>query len=107
MALLDQIRQGVAPVPQEALLGDRSSMVYLGTFVAAGSGTGIVVATAQRPSSGRISTLVGSIEPLATPLIRQMNALARTLTAIILALSVAVLCLPCSCEVMHGPRRLW
>lgn len=26
--------KGVAPVPQEALLGDRSSMAYLGTFVA-------------------------------------------------------------------------
>jgi magnesium-transporting ATPase (P-type) len=82
--------KGVAPVSRDALLGDRSSMAYLGTFVAAGSGTGIVVATGAATELGRISTLVGSIEPLTTPLIRQMNALARTLTAIILALSVAV-----------------
>ena len=82
--------KGVAPIAQEALLGDRSSMAYLGTFVASGSGTGIVVATGAATEFGQISTLVGSIEPLATPLIRQMNALARTLTAIILALSMAV-----------------
>ncbi len=84
------VDKAVAAVSREALLGDRTSMAYLGTFIAAGSGTGLVVATGPATELGRISTLVGSIEPITTPLIREINALARTLTAIILALSVAV-----------------
>ena len=78
----------VAAVSRDALLGDCSSMAYLGTFVAAGSGTGIVVATGTATERGRISTLVGSIEPLATPLIRQMNALALSVAVVVFALLI-------------------
>jgi magnesium-transporting ATPase (P-type) len=75
----------VAPAPAEAPLADRVSMAFSGTFVAGGSGTGIAVATGPKSQLGRISTLVGTVETLTTPLIRQMNALARKLTILILA----------------------
>src|SRR5690606_19357170 len=60
-----------------------------GTFVAAGQGTGVVVATGTDTELGHISTLIGTVQALQTPLIRQMDGLARHMTYAILALSVA------------------
>ncbi|MGF1619958.1 MAG: cation-transporting P-type ATPase [Rhodomicrobiaceae bacterium] len=76
-------------VPADAVLGDRLSMAYSGTFVAAGQGTGVVTATGAGTELGRISTLIGKVEALQTPLIRQMDGFARQLTVITLALCAA------------------
>lgn len=68
------------PVPVEAALGDRTSMAYFGTMVAAGQGSGVVVATGVKTEMGRISTLLGSVQELTTPLLRQINRFARRFT---------------------------
>ena len=78
------------PVIASAALGDRSSMAYSGTFVAAGQGSGVVVATGGDTELGRISAMLSSVEELATPLIRQMNQFARQLTVVILGVSAVV-----------------
>src|SRR5690606_14845413 len=44
-----------SPASSSAALGDRHSMVWSGTLVAAGQGTGVVVATGARTEIGRIS----------------------------------------------------
>ena len=75
----------------DASLGDRASMAFSGTLVTAGQGTGVVVATGPSSELGRISALLGRVEQLETPLIRQMNEFARQLTFVILALSAATL----------------
>jgi magnesium-transporting ATPase (P-type) len=79
-----------APSALDAPLGDRTSMAFSGTFVARGTGMGVTVATGSASELGRISVLIGTVETLTTPLLRQMNALARKLTLIILAGSAAV-----------------
>jgi magnesium-transporting ATPase (P-type) len=84
------VDKDVDPTLAEIPLGDRSSMAFSGTFVAAGSGAGIAVATATATELGRISELVGSIKTLATPLLRQMAALAQKLTLIIVVMCAAV-----------------
>jgi magnesium-transporting ATPase (P-type) len=84
------VDKAIAPAAPEAPLSDRTSMAFSGTFVASGNGTGVVVATGTASQLGRISTLVGTIETLTTPLIRQMNQLARKLTLIILVASAVV-----------------
>ncbi len=71
-------------------LAERTSMAFSGTFVAAGSGIGVAAATGASSELGRISTLVGTVETLTTPLIRQMDRFARVLTAVILAVCAAV-----------------
>jgi magnesium-transporting ATPase (P-type) len=83
------VEKAAAPVARDAALGDHVSMAYSGTFVVAGQGHGIIVETGPRTELGRISTLIGAVETLETPLIRQMNGFARQLTFVILAVSVA------------------
>ena len=76
-------------VKQNKQLGDRSSMVYLGTLVSSGQATGIVVATGTDSEIGRISTLVAKVETLKTPLLKQIEQFGRWLTGSILALAIA------------------
>jgi magnesium-transporting ATPase (P-type) len=52
-------------------------MAFSGTFVASGSGAGIAVATGAAAELGRIGALLGQVETLRTPLIRQMDRFAR------------------------------
>ena len=52
-----------------------------------GQATGIVVATGPATEIGRISGLLAQVEPLTTPLLRQMARFARWLTGVILALA--------------------
>ena len=71
-----------SPVEGEAPLGDRTCMAYSGTLVAAGQGTGVVVATGTETEIGRISTLMGQVEDLTTPLLRQINRFGRLFTLV-------------------------
>jgi magnesium-transporting ATPase (P-type) len=78
--------KSTAHAPPDAPLGDRHGMAYSGCFVAAGQGRGVVVATGQGTELGRISTLLGSVQRLQTPLLRQMDRFAHRLTFVILAI---------------------
>jgi calcium-translocating P-type ATPase len=80
--------KAVESVAPDAALGDRRSMAYSGTLVAAGQARGLVVATGAQTELGRISAMLGAVSSVQTPLLRQMNGLARQLTLIILGLSV-------------------
>ncbi|MCS6778212.1 MAG: cation-transporting P-type ATPase [Geminicoccaceae bacterium] len=77
------------PVAATAALGDRPCIAFSGTFVVAGQGAGVVVATGAESELGKIGTLLGRVEQLQTPLLRQMAGFARTLTVVILAVSLA------------------
>lgn len=84
------VEKSADAVAADAPLGDRASMAFSGTLVAAGQGVGVVVATGAGTELGRISAMLGAVEPLTTPLLRQMDAFARRLTLVILALSALV-----------------
>ncbi len=73
-----------------APLGDRLSMAFSGTFVTSGQATGLVVATGADTELGRISTLIGTVEHVTTPLVRQMDQFARQVTIAVLAVSALV-----------------
>jgi magnesium-transporting ATPase (P-type) len=72
--------KGEDPVPQQAALGDRSSMAYCGTLVASGQAAGVVTATGSATEIGRISTLLSDVEEVTTPLLRQINHFGRRFT---------------------------
>jgi magnesium-transporting ATPase (P-type) len=83
------VGKAVDAAAADAVLGDRKSMAYSGTLVAAGQGRGVVVATGVQTELGRISALLGEVRSLQTPLLRQMNRLAQQITLAILAISAA------------------
>lgn len=52
-----------APISGEAALGDRACCLFMGTIVAAGNCTGVVVATGGRAEFGRIALGLGEHQP--------------------------------------------
>ncbi|OYY08981.1 MAG: carbonate dehydratase [Rhizobiales bacterium 35-68-8] len=82
--------KAVHPVAFGAGLADRVCMAYSGAVVTAGQGIGVVVATGAETELGRISTLIGTVTSLTTPLVRQMDLFARQVTLAVLAVSVLV-----------------
>lgn len=81
------VDKGTGPVSADASLGDRAGMVYSGTFVAVGRGAGIAVATGAATELGQISGMIGAVEKLTTPLVRQMDGFARQVTIAVLGVS--------------------
>jgi magnesium-transporting ATPase (P-type) len=79
--------KSVDAVEEEADLGDRHCIAFLGTLVTAGQGSGVVVATGDATEIGRISGLLSDIETLKTPLTRRLDAFAKTLSVAIVAFS--------------------
>ncbi len=85
------VDKGIAPVAEDAVLGDRTSMLFSGTLVAAGAGRGLVTATGAETQIGRISGMLSEVETLTTPLVAQMDRFARWLTVFILIVAGALL----------------
>ncbi|MFX0544665.1 cation-transporting P-type ATPase [Roseovarius sp. S1116L3] len=85
------VDKGIAPVDEDTALGDRTSMLFSGTLVAAGAGRGVVTATGAATQIGRISGMLGQVETLTTPLVAQMDRFARWLTVFILIVAASLL----------------
>jgi calcium-translocating P-type ATPase len=81
------VEKTVEPVPADAALGDRRSMMWSGTLVTQGTARGVVVATGARTEIGRIGGLLAEVEQLTTPLVAQMDHFARWLSFLILLIS--------------------
>ncbi|MGW9822338.1 P-type Ca2+ transporter type 2C [Methylorubrum extorquens] len=84
------------PVAADAHLAERSSMLFRGTLVTRGSGTGVVVATGSGTELGGISRLVEQAAPERSPLERRLERLSGqmvwvvlTMTALLAGLGVA------------------
>jgi calcium-translocating P-type ATPase len=84
------IEKGVAPVPPEAPLAERSPMVYAGTGITRGRGSAVVTATGESTELGTIARLAQTASPPPTPLQRRLAGLSRAMIALAAAL-VAVL----------------
>lgn len=85
------VEKATDPVDHAAALGDRRSMAFSGALVAAGTGRGVVVATGARTEIGLISGMLETVETTTTPLLRQMEGFARTITFAILAIGMMIL----------------
>jgi len=77
-------------VGEDTPLAERASMMFKGTAVASGSGTGVVVATGKGTELGRISQLAEETEETRTPLEQRLDELALWLIIVILIVSAAV-----------------
>ncbi|MDA1307941.1 MAG: HAD-IC family P-type ATPase, partial [Acidobacteria bacterium] len=73
-----------------APIGDRLSMVYLGTAVTDGRGTAVVTATGPATEMGRIGALIDDVADKATPLEGKLAQLSRALLVIVLVLCAVI-----------------
>ncbi|MDP3242970.1 MAG: cation-transporting P-type ATPase [Reyranella sp.] len=81
------VDKAIRAVDVAAPVGDRLCMAHSGTFVTAGQGSGVVIGTGAATELGRISAMIGAVEQLATPLVKQMDQFARQVTVAVIAVS--------------------
>jgi Ca2+-transporting ATPase len=87
----EAIEKTAAALPAPELpLGDRRNMGYLGTFVSAGRGPAVVVATGMQTELGKIARLLQGVQHEPTPLTRKLDALGKTLALIAVGISILV-----------------
>jgi len=83
------VEKTIQAVLAQASIGDRKCLAYSGTLVTYGQGQGIVVETGDRTEIGRISGMLGQVQTLTTPLLRQMASFAQWLTVAIGVIATA------------------
>ena len=83
------VEKTACAVDAHADLVSRRSMLWSGTLVTYGQGVAVVVATGAATEIGRLSHLLGGVETLQTPFLRQLATFGRWLSLGILALSGA------------------
>ncbi|MCL2089946.1 MAG: HAD-IC family P-type ATPase [Micrococcales bacterium] len=83
--------KGVAPVADDAGVGDRTCLLFSSTLVTTGVGEGVVTATGAATEIGKIQTLVAEVDPLDTPLTRQLARLGKHLSILIAAMAAVML----------------
>jgi Ca2+-transporting ATPase len=81
------------PAAADAPLAERSTMLYAGTAVAAGSARAVVVATGMESELGRIGKLLAHIEKVKTPLERRLDQLGTRLVWLTLAVAGVIVLL--------------
>ncbi len=79
------------PVAPESGIGDRTCMTFAGTLVTYGTGTAVVVETADNTELGRISTMLKETTDLETPLTRDLHKIGMIITVAIVSISVVML----------------
>jgi Ca2+-transporting ATPase len=78
------------PVPADAPLAERYSMVYAGTAVTRGRGRSIVAATGSATELGDIARLTGRAKPPTSPLQRRTRALTRVMVVLGVVVTVGL-----------------
>jgi cation-transporting P-type ATPase F len=81
------VQKAAEPLAAETVLADRVNMVYAGSLVTFGQAQGLVVATADRTETGRISQLMEQSSGLETPLTRKIEQFSQTQLYVILGLA--------------------
>jgi magnesium-transporting ATPase (P-type) len=79
------------PVAADSGVGDRHSMLFSGTLVAAGQGVGVVTATGGNAEIGKIQSMIADVEQFDTPLTREMNDFGKKLSVLILGMAAVMI----------------
>ncbi|MCL2784933.1 MAG: HAD-IC family P-type ATPase, partial [Propionibacteriaceae bacterium] len=82
--------KGAAPVEPDTGIGDRSSMLFSSSLVAAGSGIGVVVAVGVDAEIGRITMMLSQIDKFDTPLTKQIAKFGHFLAMLIAGMVVVM-----------------
>ncbi|MFC1662751.1 cation-translocating P-type ATPase [Patescibacteria group bacterium] len=77
-------------ISEDKGVGDQANMVFMGTTVARGEGRAVVVSTKNKTEIGKIAELVKATKEESTPLQKQLQNLGKTLSYIVLAISILI-----------------
>ena len=80
----------VAPVEEEAGLGDRRNMIFSGTAATYGRGKAVVTATGMHTELGNIAGLLRRTEDEATPLQEELDRVGKLLGGIVLVIAAVI-----------------
>jgi P-type Ca2+ transporter type 2C len=78
------------PVPPDAALAERTSMVYASTYITHGTGLAIAVQTGMTTEVGQIAGALGQMAERPTPFQVEVQKMARQMTILVAALAVVV-----------------
>ena len=81
------VEKGTEAVELESPLGDRTCMAYSGSIVTTGRGVAVVTGTGAQTELGRINRMIAEVEPMATPLTRQMTRFGKVLSLFIIGMA--------------------
>jgi Ca2+-transporting ATPase len=80
-------KDALAELPEDAPIGDRATMLFIGTSIVRGKGRALVVATAKNTELGKLSTLMSAQEQGKTPLEEKLDHFGKRVLWACLAIS--------------------
>src|SRR4051794_30644367 len=84
------VAKDTAPIPDDALLGDRDNMIFSGTVATYGRGTAVVVATGMETEMGQIAGMLQRTPVETTPLQKQLDHTGKLLGLIVIGVAVVM-----------------
>lgn len=84
------VRKASDAVPVGTPFAEQASMAWMGTFVASGTGLGVVIATGDRTAVGKLAGDLRDIEEVETPLQAEMRRVSVVMLYVIVALVIGI-----------------
>ncbi len=101
------VAKDTAPLPAEALLGDRHNMVFSGTSATYGRGKAVVTATGMQTEMGRIAGMLEQAPEQTTPLQQELDRLGKRLGIVVIAIAVVMIVTIVIVEEIRGLAALF
>jgi P-type Ca2+ transporter type 2C len=87
----DAVRKTADPIVEEELAAiNMPNLVFMGTTVASGTGRAVVFATGLKTEFGRIFSLTAGVPEERSPLMREIDVMARTVSVLAVVVGVAL-----------------
>ena len=83
-------KDATSVLEEDAGIGDRKNMLFMGTAVTYGRGRGVVVGTSKRTELGKIADKLSNIEEESTPLQKNLNSLGKILAIVCILVCIVV-----------------
>lgn len=93
-------------VAADAILGDRSNMLFSGTVATFGHGTAVVTATGMQTEMGRIAGMLRDAATEPTPLQTELARMGKLLGVIVVAIAIVMIVTIVLVEDIHGAAAL-
>jgi Ca2+-transporting ATPase len=101
------VTKDIAPIAEEAPLGDRNNMVFSGTAATYGHGKAVVTATGMHTEMGKIAGLLELTPDESTPLQRELDRTGKLLGLVVIAIAVVMIATIIVVEDVQSPSAIF